>query len=125
MAALAVGAAGVLALHVRDPHRYGSWGLCPVKVLTGWDCPGCGALRAVNDLGNGHLEAAWHSNPLLLLTLPLLVAAWLGWTVRAARGRPPRLGPRRVAAGSAAYVVVVVAFALWRNTPSGAAFHVS
>ena len=50
-------AGGVLAasvlLHLRDPHRSGSWGYCPWLMLTGTYCPGCGGLRAVNDLAHG------------------------------------------------------------------------
>ncbi len=42
-----------VALHLRDPHKSGSWGFCPWLVLTGTYCPGCGGLRAVNDLTPG------------------------------------------------------------------------
>ena len=38
-----------LALHLRDPHSSGTWGYCP-SALLGFSCPGCGGLRAVNDL---------------------------------------------------------------------------
>ncbi|MGN6251283.1 MAG: DUF2752 domain-containing protein [Marmoricola sp.] len=116
---------GTLAVHLRDPHRPGSWGRCPVKLLTGWDCPGCGALRAVEDLTRGDLAAAWHSNPLLVLSLPLLALAWLSWMRRARHGRPWQVTPRMLTAVSAAYVVVMLVFAVYRNTAWGAAFHVS
>ena len=48
----------VALLHVRDPHQSGSYGYCPWLLLTGTYCPGCGALRAVNDLTDGHVGAA-------------------------------------------------------------------
>lgn len=51
---------------------------CPAKALTGMDCPGCGAQRAVSDLLRGDLSAAWgHYPPIfpLLITLVLLVVA--------------------------------------------------
>ena len=50
-----------LALHLRDPHDSYSWGLCPSSVL-GLACPGCGGLRAVNDLTNLRLADAASSN---------------------------------------------------------------
>ena len=63
-------AAATFALHVRDPHVSHSWGVCPLYVLTGIYCPGCGGLRAVNDLTDGHLGAAASSNLLLVLLDP-------------------------------------------------------
>lgn len=79
-------AATTLALHLRDPHESGSWGYCPTSLL-GFYCPGCGALRAVNDLTNGDLAAAASSNVLLLLAMPVAVFVLSRWTVDAWRGR--------------------------------------
>ena len=79
-------AATTLALHVRDPHASGSWGYCPTSLL-GFYCPGCGALRAVNDLTNGDLAAAASSNLLLLLAMPVAVFVLARWTVDAWQGR--------------------------------------
>jgi hypothetical protein len=120
--AAAVGAAAV-ALRLRDPHRTGSWGLCPFKALTGWNCPLCGGLRAVNDLGHGQLSAAAHSNLLLVgLLLPIAAVLWAaavrrGWT---GRGRP--LSPRTINRLSLALAVVAVLFTVYRNTPWGSAW---
>src|SRR3954451_24601503 len=68
-------AASVL-LHVRDPHQSGSWGYCPWLLLTGTYCPGCGGLRAVNDLTDGNVAAAASSNLLFVVSIPFLVLAW-------------------------------------------------
>jgi hypothetical protein len=65
-----------LALHLRDPHRAGSWGFCPWLAMTGTYCPGCGGLRAVNDLTHGNVTAAASSNLLLVGTAPLLALWW-------------------------------------------------
>jgi hypothetical protein len=115
-----------LALVVRDPHRHGSWGLCPFKAITGWDCPGCGGLRAVNDLGHGQLLDAAHSNLLFVASLPLLLGLWVlavqrGWTGRA----PHRLAPRTTRALVAAGTVLALAFTVYRNTPWGSAWFVA
>jgi hypothetical protein len=107
-------------LHVRDPHRGGSWGYCPWLLLTGLYCPGCGGLRAVNDLTRGDLAAAASSNVLLVASMPW-VALWWGRTmVDRWRGvvRTTRSG--RVAIGCAAFAVVALAFWFARNTAAGA-----
>ena len=86
-----------LALALRDPHGSGSWGYCPLLVLTGRPCPFCGGLRAVWDLEHGRLAAAAGSNLLAVLVLPVVVAALAVWFVRRARGdggEPPP-GSRR------------------------------
>ena len=59
-------AAATVALHFRDPHSQYSWGMCPSAAL-GLSCPGCGGLRAVNDLTNGDLAGAASSNLLLVV----------------------------------------------------------
>ena len=77
-----------IALHFRDPHASGSWGYCPFYALTGLYCPGCGGLRAVNDLTNGDLAAAASSNLLFVALIPVIVVVWLRWTGRAWSGAP-------------------------------------
>src|SRR4051794_35448113 len=66
-------AATTLALHFRDPHSQGSWGVCPSYALFGVYCPGCGGLRAVNDLTNFDLLGAASSNLYFVAFVPLIV----------------------------------------------------
>lgn len=119
--------AATLALRLRDPHRHGAWGLCPFKLLTGWDCPACGSLRAVADLTHGQVLAAVHSNLALVAAAPVALVLWAGWALRAWRGVPPRAAsPRRRALTRAVGIVAgaaFLAFSVWRNTPWGSAFH--
>lgn len=111
---------------MRDPHRVGSWGFCPWRLLTGWDCPGCGGLRAVNDLDHGHVVAALHSNALVVGSLPFAALGWSWWAWRAWRARtaptarPPRMRPWVLGVAAASYGVLAGAFALYRNTAWGA-----
>ena len=123
MAAGAVAAAS-LALRLRDPHDSGSWGYCPFKLLTGLDCPGCGSLRAVNDLTHGDIVAAASSNLLFVIAVPIVAGFWLLWVRRSWTGAAPRpLTKRTTSALWAASLVVAVVFTVLRNTPWGSWLH--
>lgn len=117
---LTIGSLGlaVLALHLRDPHAHASWGLCPSAVL-GFACPGCGGLRAVNDLTNGHPLQAASSNVVFVIALPFAVA-WLAWWVVARwRGTSAALPARATRVLSVLVIVVLVVFTVVRNLPVG------
>jgi len=43
--------------------------LCPVKWLTGRDCPTCGVTRALHALMHGHLAEAAALNPIAFLVI--------------------------------------------------------
>ena len=111
----ALGTAAVFAgaltyVGVVDPHREGSlFPPCPFKLLTGWNCPGCGGLRMTHDLLHGDLGAAVTDNVFLLIGLPLL-AIWALW--RRHRGRPVMTWPL-----GASIVVAAVAWTVVRNLP--------
>jgi hypothetical protein len=80
--------AGLVLLHGVDPNQPGHYPPCPTYALTGWYCPGCGALRALHFLTVGNLDAAWSMNPVAVLALPYLAVSWLLWARRTATGRP-------------------------------------
>lgn len=50
---------------------------CPVKSLTGLDCPGCGSGRAFHALMNGRFVEAWNFNPWLPVALAFAIIALL------------------------------------------------
>lgn len=77
-AAAGIGALAA-ALHFRDPHVQNSWGVCPLYAVTGVYCPGCGGLRAVNDLTNLDFAGAFFSNLLVYPIAALLIWLWLRW----------------------------------------------
>src|SRR3954454_6406872 len=104
--------AGVLGasvlLHVRDPHRGGSWGYCPWLLLTGTYCPGCGGLRAVNDLTDGGVAAGASSNLLFVLSIPLLVLAWVRTMADRWRGVVRPISSRRHVLLACSFAVVAL-----------------
>jgi len=116
--AITLGALGAatLALHLRDPHQSGSWGYCPSAALGFW-CPGCGGLRAVNDLTNGDVGAAASSNLLFVAMLPLLVFLLGRWVLDRWLGREREPDARLVTIGTVTLCVLAAAFAVARNLP--------
>ncbi|MFT4187266.1 MAG: DUF2752 domain-containing protein [Aeromicrobium sp.] len=80
------GASAVTALRFRDPHESGSWGYCPFLLITGQPCPGCGGLRAVNNLTHGDVLGAISSNAFAVAFVAVMGTAWFVWAVRRWRG---------------------------------------
>ena len=113
------GAGAVVLLHLRDPHGSGSYGFCPFLAVTGHPCPGCGGLRAVNELTHGDIVSALSSNLLAVGLLALLTVAWAAWVVRRARGSDDQMLVVRDRT-LVLVLVVALAFGVLRNTPWGA-----
>lgn len=116
--ALLAAAAG-LVLFCFDPRQYYFYPVCFFHRTTGLLCPGCGALRAGHQLLHGHLAAAFHFNPMLVVCLPFLVWLAARYGLQRLRNRPASLGlsPKWLWLALAAVLVVSVL----RNVP-GAAF---
>ncbi|MCB0976961.1 MAG: DUF2752 domain-containing protein [Acidimicrobiales bacterium] len=90
--------------------------LCPLKAVTGLDCPFCGSLRAVQDLVHGDLAGAADHNVLFVASLPFLAIAWVSWLVRSSSGDDQRpVAPRWLLP---TFLVAATAFAVLRNLPS-------
>jgi hypothetical protein len=89
-----LGALASLVLFFFDPSQYHFYPLCLFHRTTGLLCPGCGAMRATHQLLHGHLAAAFHFNPALVMSLPLLL--WFGarFAVQKARNQPLSLSLR-------------------------------
>jgi len=115
---LAVGLLGAsLALHARDPHQQGSWGFCPWLVMTGTYCPGCGGLRAVNDLTHGDVAAAASSNLLFVGALPVLGWWWLRRMADGWRGVRRQVDERTAYVVTGVVLGLTVMFWVVRNLP--------
>lgn len=86
---------------------------CPVYMLTGLECPGCGSQRAVHALAGGDVGEAFRQNALFLVMLP--VVAVMGYA-EVRRRRHPRLY-RRVSHPAVILTILaaVTAWTIWRN----------
>ena len=104
-------------LHLRDPHQSGSYLYCPWLVLTGTYCPGCGGLRAVNDLTHGDVVAAASSNLLFVGAIPLMLVLWSRWLVDRWRGVRRVVTYRHGVLWASALGAVALAFWVVRNLP--------
>ena len=113
---IAVGAVILFFFNPASPASQGIFPQCPFRLITGWQCPGCGTTRACHQLLHGHLVAAFELNPLMILTLPFLIYGLLGFTRSAITGQPQR----RVFIPSSflwGWIALMIAFWIFRNTP--------
>ena len=90
--AAVVGGGALAYIGLRDPHAPGfGFPTCPFRLLTGWNCPGCGGLRMTHDLLHGDFGAAVVDNVFMLVGLPML-ALWLILRWRSGRKLMPKSG---------------------------------
>ena len=106
---------GTLAVAALSVLAWGAW-----LFLTGTYCPGCGGLRAVNDLTRGDVGAAASSNLLFVASIPLLVLWWGRTTRDRWSGRVRRVSSsRRHTVLAVSFLAVAIGFAVVRNTGFG------
>lgn len=110
------GAAWAAVLKVHGPHfDVGGVPLrCPTTLVGLW-CPGCGSTRALAELLDGDVAAAFSYNALAPFAAALLVWAWVAWAGRAWRTWTIA-GPAELPVAVPA-LVVVAAFTVARNLP--------
>lgn len=108
--------AGVTYFFLFEPGKSGFFPICLFRFFTGFTCPGCGTTRAVHQLLHGHLDTAFMLNPLLLISIPFMLFAFVRYSVIVMRGGVPR--PNALPA-SVIYALffIVLSFWIFRNTP--------
>jgi hypothetical protein len=108
-------------LRIFNPATAGFFPPCPFRALTGYLCPGCGTLRALHEMLNGHPVAAFRLNPLMMLLLPYVGYAGASEAMETLFGRPlPRIFIRP--AYIWALLVILLLFWFLRNTPLAGIF---
>lgn len=115
-AGMLLGLTALILLDLFDPATSGVFPPCPLRYLTGWYCPGCGSLRAIHQLLQGNLRAAWALNPLTVLLLPFLTYGFFSRALFMIRGRylPEIFLP---AVWIRALCAVIILFGILRNIP--------
>lgn len=110
-----------MLLHFRDPHQSGSYGFCPFLLVTGQPCPGCGGLRAMNNLTHGDVIGALSSNAMAVVLLAVMSVAGTIWFYKRLRRQnvPLLAGRSPILWGLVAAFAV---FGVFRLTPYGAWF---
>jgi hypothetical protein len=87
--------AALIFLYGHDPSAHAYYPRCLFHALTGLQCPGCGATRALYHLMHGDFSAAIRFNALFVLFSPALAfgtiaegtAMWTGRAMNFARQR--------------------------------------
>jgi hypothetical protein len=95
----------VWVLYVLEPEASRLYPSCPSKLILGLDCPGCGTLRALHNLLNANFLLALSYNPLMVVSIPVLIHTLFR--------------PKWVQAPAAPWIVLAVlaAYTALRNIP--------
>lgn len=116
LAALSVlGFAAAAVLFFFDPAEFHFYPVCWFHRITGWQCPGCGGLRAMHQLSHGHLLEALRLNALAVAAIPF--AAAYAWRRFLAHGKTGAWPPRRTNLVIWSVAAVLLIFGIVRNLP--------
>ncbi|MGZ5445606.1 MAG: DUF2752 domain-containing protein [Thermoanaerobaculia bacterium] len=107
----AFAAAGAWVLYNFAPTAYRFYPPCIFRLVTGFDCPGCGTTRALHHLLHGRIEEAFRYNPMLFA----LIAVAMFALPSLVRGRQPRFLTQPWFAWGA--FIVLAGYWIVRNTP--------
>ncbi len=106
---LLAGVVGALIFYFYNNPATGAWfPQCPVKLLTGYSCPGCGVQRAFHALLHGNLGQALAYNYFFVLSVPYFILALIAFLLK---DRFTRF--RRVVEGKTLGLIYVTCFCLW------------
>ena len=78
---------------------------CPVALILGLPCPGCGITRALGHATHGKFREAFEFHALWPLLLGYFVFLWIYKLVETVRGEPPKLPTYKI--GGAALIVLL------------------
>jgi len=79
--------------------------LCPVALILGLPCPGCGLTRALGHASHGKFREAFDYHALWPALLAYLVFLWIYQMIEVVRGEPPKLPTYKI--GGAALVFLL------------------
>ena len=100
-----------------NPEEYRFFPKCPVYLLTGYKCPGCGSQRAFYHLLHGDIATAFKYNPLMLMiVLYLFFGLYLEYFMN--KSHPHRLFLLQIFFGKWAALtlgIIILLFTFARN----------
>lgn len=103
----AVIVAALIVIFIFNPEKTVWMPHCPSHMLTGYDCPGCGTLRALHALMHGDVAAAWNYNAAVFFALPVMAALAVAPHTR------PHSPLRRFADSRRTPIAVFIALVAW------------
>lgn len=108
-------AAALVVLFWFNPAQHSFYPFCAFHRVTGWQCPGCGGLRAVHHLLHGEVLTAFRFNQVVVLAVP--VALW--WVVRrwGRRAQAGEFSARAQTRWAWGVLAVLILFWVVRNLP--------
>ncbi len=89
---------------------------CIFLTLTGLQCPGCGSQRAIHQLLNGNIGAAFRYNAIVVLAIPY-ISLWAIFSLIEDKYLYARKLKQKLYHGTAVYIVliIIVSFGIIRN----------
>jgi len=107
---------GLVFIYFFNPSTHGFYPVCLFHQLTGLNCPGCGATRALYAMVHGHVLTALHDNALFILSLA-------GGTIWGAhfllqKRKNPAARLHLSTKFVWAYLAVAILFSILRNLPA-------
>ncbi|MBO4242403.1 MAG: DUF2752 domain-containing protein [Clostridiales bacterium] len=89
---------------------------CPIRLITGWKCPGCGITTLFVRLAQGDIAGAYEANSFLLMTFPFLIVELIWAEYSSSR----KVTVSKWAEGinivaGIIYLVALIAFGVFRN----------
>lgn len=100
-----------------DPNGSGGYPACPLKAMTGIDCPGCGITRAIHALLYGDVARALDHNLLFVIAVPFLLYGLARWAAGSVGVALPAVRAPDARWFAPVLAVTVLSFFVVRNLP--------
>ena len=103
---------GLLIFTFFDPYQVAWFPKCPFRTLTGLECPGCGAQRALHYIFNLEISKAFKENALLVCSIPYVITGFVFDNIKHPNAKV-QIWQKRLFGLRAIYIVVIVIMVFW------------